>query len=85
MFNVITYAAAVKKAKKLIEEYIHDIPVATDHSLGGVIVGENLDITPQGVLSVSTADTMTEADDRPITSAAVYAVVGDIERALAAI
>jgi len=85
MFNVVTYAAAVKKAKKLIDEHIRDIPPATDHSLGGVIVGESLAVTGEGVLSVDVTSTMAASDNRPITSAAVYAVVGDIERALAAI
>lgn len=60
---------------------IHDNPLvpATTTTLGGIIVGSDLLITEEGVLSVDKA-TMVEADNtRPITSAAVYAEVGNIQ------
>lgn len=82
MFNVLTYAAAVKKAKKLIEEYVHDIPIATKDSVGVVMVGDNLDITPEGKLSVLTASDAEYDNTLPITSAAVYTEIGNINALL---
>lgn len=52
---------------------------ATEKSLGGIIVGENLKITQEGVLSVDTADNAEADNTRPITSAAVYTHLGNIE------
>ena len=52
---------------------------ATEKSLGGIIVGENLKITQKGVLSVDTADNAEQDNTRPITSAAVYTQIGNIE------
>ena len=83
--DIVTYAIAVGKARKLIDEHLAHLPIATREKLGAVIIGENLNVTNQGIVSVDTASTMSEFDDRPITAAAVFAVVGDIEQALAAI
>ena len=85
MFNVLTYAAAVKKAKKLIDEHIHDLPIATENKLGAVIIGENLSITAEGVVSVQTANDAEQDNTRPITSAAVYTEIGNINALLATI
>lgn len=52
---------------------------ATRESLGTVIVGENLQVTAAGVLSVDTAGSVAADDTRPITAAAVYTTVGNIE------
>lgn len=52
---------------------------ATETSLGGIIVGGNLKITEEGVLSVDTADDAEGDNTRPITSAAVYTQIGNIE------
>lgn len=52
---------------------------ATRENLGTVIVGDNLQVTAAGVLSVDTADSMTAGDTRPITAGAVYTTVGNIE------
>lgn len=52
---------------------------ATDESLGGIIVGDNLKITKEGVLSIDTADNAESDNTRPITSAAVYTQIGNIE------
>lgn len=54
----------------------HIVP-ATTATLGGVIVGEDLKITPDGVLSVDKATTVGDFT-KPITAAAVYAEVGNI-------
>lgn len=58
---------------------------ATDHSLGGIIVGEDLQITPEGILSIHKATEVEEDNTRPITAAAVYAEVGNINALLATI
>lgn len=65
---------------------IHDtIQPATRSTLGGIIVGENLDITPEGVLSVPVASEPEEDNTRPITAAAVYTEIGNISALLATI
>lgn len=58
---------------------------ATPTTLGGIIVGDNLLITEEGRLSVDTATTVEDDNTRPITSAAVYTEVGNINVLLAAI
>lgn len=55
---------------------------ATRTTLGGVIVGEDLQITQGGVLSVIKADKAEQDNTRPITSAAVYTEIGNIEALL---
>jgi hypothetical protein len=50
--DIVAYAAAVKKAKTLIDEHISDLPIATETKPGAVVVGQNLQITNSGVLSV---------------------------------
>ena len=60
------------------------IPVASKETLGGIKVGENLKIN-NGVLSVDTTNTATEDNTKPITSAAVYAEIGNIGVLLEAI
>lgn len=59
--------------------------IATESSLGVVMVGENLKITEQGVLSVDMAGAIEEDNTRPISSAKVYAEVGNINALLATI
>lgn len=54
------------------------LPVATEETLGGVKVGDALTITEDGVLSVVRADTAEQDNTLPITSAAVYAEIGNI-------
>lgn len=67
---------------------VHEVGVstpATRDALGLVQVGENLNITKDGVLSV---DVATEADPdntKPITSAAVNTLVGNIDALLSTI
>ena len=59
-----------------------ELPVASADELGGVMVGENLTIDENGRLSVDTTDGVSEDNTRPITSAGVYVVVGNIEALL---
>ena len=58
---------------------------ATTSRLGGIIVGDNLLITEEGRLSVDTANDAEGDNTRPITSAAVYTEIGNINVLLAAI
>lgn len=58
------------------------LPTATKSTLGGIIVGSNLAITENGTLSVSTTSQMEQDNTLPITSAGVYATVGNIEALL---
>lgn len=83
--DIVTYAAAVKKAKGLIDEHIHDLPVASENTLGAVMVGDNLGITQAGKLSVLTAADAEHDNTLPITSAAVYTEIGNINALLATI
>lgn len=55
---------------------------ATETTLGGIIVGEDLQITKTGVLSVIKADKAEQDNTRPITSAAVYTEIGNIDALL---
>ena len=55
---------------------------ATATTLGGIIVGEDLQITQSGVLSVIKADKAEQDNTRPITSAAVYTEIGNIDALL---
>lgn len=58
---------------------------ATDKALGTVIVGDNLQITEAGVLSAVTINKAEQGNTKPITSAAVYEQLGNIEALLAAL
>lgn len=62
-----------------------DIPIATTTTLGGVIVGDNLTVSPEGRLSVQTVNAVKQDNTKPITSAAVYTEVGNINALLALI
>lgn len=64
---------------------IDAIAPATEYTLGCIIVGEDLQITPEGVLSVQKATSVEADNTRPITSAAVYTEVGNINALLATI
>lgn len=55
---------------------------ATTSRLGGIIVGEDLQITENGVLSVTKANAVEMDNTHPITSAAVYVEVGNINALL---
>lgn len=55
---------------------------ATRSRLGGIIVGEDLNVTEEGVLSVDKTDNFSEDNTKPITAGAVYTVVGNINALL---
>ena len=56
---------------------------ATPDSAGIIKVGKNLSISEDGVLSVITTDTAQQDNTKPITSAGVYTLAGNIEVLLA--
>lgn len=55
---------------------------ATTSSLGGIIVGEDLQITSTGLLSVVKANAVEQDNTHPITAAAVYTEIGNIDALL---
>lgn len=57
------------------------VPATTDR-LGGIMVGDDLSITPEGRLSVLKATSVEQDNTRPITAAAVYTEVGNINALL---
>lgn len=72
--------------KSAVEAYLAtSLPTASDETLGGVKVGESLTIDEFGVLNVNVAHAMEEDNTLPITSAAVYGEVGNINALLASI
>ena len=62
-----------------------ELDPATKETLGGIIVGQDLLITEDGVLSVDKANAVLEDNTKPITAAAVYTEVGNINALLASI
>ena len=65
-------------AAYLKENPLSVVPMSAD-VLGGAKLGENLKMSEDGYLSVDIADTVEGDNTRPITSAAVNTVVGNIE------
>ena len=59
-----------------------DAPIASETVAGIVRVGQNLNVSADGVLSVDTAAAAEQDNTRPITSAAVYTEVGNINALL---
>lgn len=55
---------------------------ATTQELGGIIVGDDLSVTEEGRLSVLKANSVEGDNTRPITAAAVYREVGNINALL---
>ena len=58
---------------------------ATKDKAGIIKVGDNLKISEDGVLSVDTTDTAQQDNTKPMTSAGVYTLAGNIEVLLAAL
>lgn len=58
---------------------------ATKDKAGTIKVGKNLAISEDGVLSVITTDTAQQDNTKPMTSAGVYTLAGNIEVLLAAL
>lgn len=75
--------------QKAVDNYLTENPVrvdiATTEKAGIVAVGKNLSITEDGVLSVETTDDAEQDNTKPITSAGVNLVVGNINALLAII
>lgn len=61
------------------------LPPATTSTLGGVIVGDHLEVTEEGVLSVTVVNSAEHDNTNPISAAAVYTEVGNINALLATI
>ena len=59
------------------------IGYATKDQAGTIKVGDNLKISEDGVLSVDTTDTAQQDNTKPMTSAGVYTLAGNIEVLLA--
>jgi hypothetical protein len=55
---------------------------ATENRLGGIMVGEDLQITQNGVLSIIKADHAEQDNTHPITAAAVFTEIGNINALL---
>ena len=68
-----------------VDPSVPGLPTATTERLGGIIVGNDLLITNDGVLSVDKATEVQEDNTKPITAAAVYTEIGNINAALATI
>lgn len=62
-----------------------DVRPATTDTLGGIIVGDDLLITSSGRLSVDKATSVSQDNTKPITAAAVYTEIGNINALLATI
>lgn len=75
--------------QKAVDNYLTENPIsvdiATTEKAGIVTVGKNLSITKDGVLSVDTTDSAEQDNTKPITSAGVNLVVGNINALLAVI
>ena len=75
--------------QKAVDNYLTENPVrvdiATTEKAGIVTVGKNLSITKDGVLSVDTTNDAEQDNTKPITSAGVNLVVGNINALLAII
>lgn len=75
--------------QKAVDNYLAENPIsvdiATTEKAGIVAVGKNLSITEDGVLSVETTDDAEQDNTKPITSAGVNLVVGNINALLAII
>lgn len=56
--------------------------IATTSTLGSIIVGENLKITPAGVLSVDMAENISGDNTKPVSSARVFTEIGNINALL---
>jgi len=61
------------------------VPIASTDQLGKIMVGENLKIDANGVLSVDTATAVEQDNTKPVTSGAVHTEIGNIEALLAAL
>ena len=56
----------------------NELEPATTGTLGGIIVGDDLSITSEGRLSIVKANSSEQDNTHPITAAAVYTEIGNI-------
>ena len=98
-FEATTTGFKVSQDGTQIFEYTpvgYTLPKATSSTLGGVEIGDNVDVDNDGKISIPTAtdlkfgvvkidNSITESSTNPVTSAAIYAVIGNVESALAQI
>ena len=63
----------------------YELPPATTDTLGGVIVGDDLLVTQEGRISVDKTDSFSADNTKPVTAAAVYTEIGNINALLATI
>ena len=80
----VSVLSNVGVAGAIINRFEGMVPATTD-SLGGIIVGDHLDITEQGRLSVHVTNNFAEDNTDPVTAAAVYTEIGNINALLATI
>ena len=89
--EVLTYETLEKRIKKIEETGVSEEQIAqavesylNEHPVGGGVDFEtdNTLILKDGVLSVNTTDQMEQDNTLPITSAGVYATVGNIDALL---
>lgn len=72
----------VKQAEDNATNIVSNIPPATNSTLGGIIVGDDLLVTEEGVLSVDKTDNFSSDNTKPVTAAAVYTEIGNINALL---
>ena len=82
--GVSSILGGIEIAGVVIEES-PDIPIATTERLGGVIIGDHLNITEEGRVSVTVASSPEDDNTDPISAAAVYTEIGNINALLATI
>lgn len=71
----------VQQAKDSVSNVVATTP-ATRSTLGGIIVGDDLSITEEGVLSVDKTANFSADNTKPVTAAAVYTEIGNINALL---
>ena len=78
-----------EEIRAAIDAYLRENPIDVEimsETVAGIAkVGDNLKIDSEGRLSVDTADNAEEDNTRPITSAAVYTTLGNIDALLGTI
>lgn len=85
--GTLSAPSSLNGALNIPEMYIqpYELPPATTGTLGGIIVGDHLEITEEGRLSVTVANDAEHDNTNPISAAAVYTEVGNINALLATI
>lgn len=89
----IIYTSGVDTYKAVYNDTTKDVDIssvssqggmypATHDRLGGIKVGQNLNITEEGVLSVETTNDAEADNTKPITSAGTHMILGNIDALL---